>query len=247
MTIITHLRSGLAGLVLGGLAALGPAQAAPFPVTPQDPGSVFGTNGAATVTITETTLRPSGIGVRAGGFALSAAPLGNFIAWCLDIGTYLRVPSNYRITDTPFADTSGAMSAAQTGGVQRLFDTGFAGLDLGSNVDSAAFQLALWTAFYDPGSTSLAAGAFTATAANATGTAAIARAEELLATAADPLAVITQRWTLTFLESADTLNGKHKSQNLVTASPIPLPAGILLLLGGLGAFGLVARRRRALS
>jgi len=29
--------------------------------------------------------------------------------------------------------------------------------------------------------------------------------------------------------------------------PIPLPAGFVLLLGGLGAFGLVARRRRALS
>ena len=52
-----------------------------------------------------------------------------------------------------------------------------------------------------------------------------------------------RQFDLTFLEGE--LNGDVHSQNLVTASPVPLPATALLLVGALGGLGALRRKRRA--
>lgn len=213
------------------------AGAAPVEISKQQ-NSVFGTNGSASVTITDTPLRPGGIGTRAGGFALKGGGLGDFVAWCLDITTYLKLASNYEVTEdsagyAPFPNTT-MLSQAQKSRVQSLFDTAFSMLDLTTATDSGGFQLALWeVVFEDSGSYNITSGDFTATGhQNAQN-----KANELLEGMGGP---ITQSYRLTFLESQD-----HHSQNLVTAAPIPLPAAGFLLLGALGGLAAAARRKNA--
>lgn len=48
-------------------------------------------------------------------------------------------------------------------------------------------------------------------------------------------------WNLTFLESQDT----PTRQNLVTVTPVPVPAAAGLMLLALGGLAAVGRRRRA--
>ena len=55
----------------------------------------------------------------------------------------------------------------------------------------------------------------------------------------------TQSYKLTFLESNDQRGNSQYSQNLVTASPVPLPAAGFLLIGALGGLAAVGRRKRA--
>ena len=229
-------------VLASGLLAL-PAAAATLTISSQG-SNIFGSNGNSSVTITEATLRPGGIGVLAGGFAVTGNLDGvgaaeNFIAWCLDISTTLRLPSTYTTTTTPFA--SGPLSPPRISTIERLFETGLSTLNLGNNADSAGFQLALWEVLYEnSGTLSLGTGNFSANHA----TAAIAVANTLLGNLA--LGPVTRDYNLTFLQSNDphnTVDG-HYSQHLVTATPVPLPAGGVLLLAGLGALGALRRRAR---
>ncbi|WP_245306207.1 VPLPA-CTERM sorting domain-containing protein [Roseovarius aestuariivivens] len=224
---------------LFSIAALS-AHATPVPVSKQS-SSVFGSNGSAAVTITDDIELPSGLSTLAGGFDLSSGPLGDFVAWCLDISTYLRLSSNYEITeDSAGFDPFGTArpTLAQKFNVQALFNTGFSSLDLTSDADSAGFQLALWEVTYeDSGSFDVNSGDFNVTGNSAART----RANQLLGGINGPK---TQSYRLTFLESTDTYYGSHKSQHLVTASPIPLPAAGFLLLGALGGLGFVGKRRK---
>lgn len=216
-----------------------PASAVTLTITTQTT-SVFGGNGNSSATLYGATLPLRGLGVRAGGFAvkgdLHGTGIENFTAWCLDIATRLRLPSTYTTTDTPFA--SGLISATTMANIERLFETGFKTLDLSRSSQSAGFQLALWEVMYETSGTfGLGAGAFRA----ANSSAAITRANALLTGMIGP---VTQEYDMTFLQSNDNRTpGGHYSQHLITVSAVPLPAGGVLLLAGLGA--LAALRRRA--
>lgn len=230
-------------LAAGVSIAATAAHATPVLISQQE-SDVFASNGRAAVKITDDVARPTRARVHAGGFALTSAALGDFLAWCLDISTALRLSSNYHVDEDapgliPFPNTT-PYDLGRKADVQALFDTAFSGLDLTSNEDSAGFQLALWEVIYeDTGTFDVNTGDF-----NAYGSAGVRdRANEILGGIDGPT---TQKYRLTFLESADT-RGKRKyqkSQNLVTVSPIPLPAAGVLLLGALGGLGLMRRRKK---
>ena len=245
------LRLFCSALALAASLAL-PASAAVTLTVTQSGATIFGTNGNSSATVVETTLRPLGLGVLAGGFAVKGNLDGLgadefFTAWCLDIATYLRLPSIYTTTTTPFS--SGALTLAKISNIERLFETGYKSLDVTDNIKSAGFQLALWEVLYEnSGTFNLAIGNFSVSSS-----AAIAAGQALLNGMAG---AINWNYDLTFLQSNDPRNTTdgHYSQHLVTANTglqlvaaVPLPAGGVLLLAGLGALAALRRRRAGTS
>lgn len=193
-----------------------------------------------TVTITSAPIAPAASHVYAFGFRMEAAtdPLTEFLAWCLDIGSFLNVsgPAPYTITGSPFSNSYG-LDAGERARVQAVFDANFATLDVGDGNAAAGFQLALWDALYD-NDWKAGAGAFAATA-----DAAILGLADGYLTAAQSYTGGKQ-FNMTFYESTPG-TGQTKHQNLVSVAPVPLPAAGLLLLGALGGLAALRRRRRA--
>ncbi|NJS37723.1 MAG: VPLPA-CTERM sorting domain-containing protein [Rhodobacteraceae bacterium] len=174
------------------------------------------------------------VDVTAGG-----SVLGKFVAWCLDLEHFLApngVATPYMVTKTPFSNSYG-LSRAEMKLVQSVFDANFAGVKLNSNTQAAAFQVALWNALYD-GDAAAGRGTF-AIKSDESGEEIIKQANKYLEAAKtfDGKKV----WNLTFLESKD----KSTRQNLVTVTPVPVPAAAGLMLLALGGLAAVGRRRRA--
>ena len=211
-------------------------------------------SGLGTVNVTNV---PTGSGVSTGvknaaAFNMSstdaAAPssLTSFVAWCLDLAATVATGGEYRytVTEDPFGNSFG-LSPVQENRVQRLFDRHYADIkaDYNNQLNVVAFQLALWEAVYeaDANTPSVSADLFRAVDAGVAGAA--ARANTFL----DQAMAYTgsQQWILTFLQS-DPLQGQARSQNLVTATVIPLPATGFMMLSvmGLGGIGVMVRRRR---
>jgi hypothetical protein len=203
--------------------------------------SVFNGNGNTAVRVEG---GPRAVDALAGGFALSDS-ITDFVAWCLDIGNNLHIPSTgtaYHETSTPFAGTTGEIAPPRLGSIRALFETSFSTLDLASNAQSAGFQLALWEILYETSGTfDLTSGSFRQTRGTAAADAANAEANGFLMALGGP---VTQGYRLTFFESGTNGQGKQLSQNLVTVSEVPLPAAGLLLVAGLGGFAALKRRRK---
>lgn len=196
-----------------------------------------------TVEITNAPVTPTARHVYAFGFNMEAAtdPLTEFLAWCLDIESYLGARNQakpYTITDGPFSNSYG-LDSDQRARVQAVFDANFATLDASDGYEAAGFQLALWDALYDD-DWAAGAGAFAATADS--GGSILGLANGYLGNAANYMANNGPRlFNMTFWESAPGVNG-IKHQNLVSVAPVPLPAAGWLMIVGLG--GLAAQRRR---
>jgi hypothetical protein len=199
----------------------------------QQASDVFNGNGSAGATIT---YNGSSRGVQAGGFALDSADLGgNFVGWCLDILHNLTLASNYEVTTQPFLGVLIPDSVLDN--IEALFNTAYAGLTLSDDGQSAGFQLALWELLYETDTQfDVTQGIFHASSS----TAAINAATGFLAGLGGP---VTGNYNLTYLQSADR---RVRSQNLVSASAVPLPAAGLLLLAAIGGLG-VTRRRKGIA
>lgn len=176
--------------------------------------------------------------VAAGGFDMNdstSGGLGDFVAWCLDLGAFLGTSGSheYEVTDTPFQNGSEAILDAGMARISAVFNANFDDSVLASSNASSAFQLALWEVVYDD-DMDITAGVFQASSSSSVESLAMS-----YLTAANEYEG-ANLWDLSYLEST----AANRSQNLVTAelSAVPLPATGLLLIGALG--GLVAARRR---
>ena len=186
---------------------------------------------------------PSRVG--ASGFEMTdtSGTLGSFVAWCLDIAHYLMGTGDsqdYIVTSNPYSNSDG-LSAIARDRVQSVFDANYESVDFSIGDQAAAFQMALWeAAFETAGTLSVLDGAFQA---NSSGSTALANS---YLTSADSYAG-DKVWKLTFLEvdGYDSDRGMRTGQNLVTVSPIPVPAAGVMLLTGLLGFGALSRRRKS--
>lgn len=236
-------RAALGVVVAASIFALaGSGTASAATLYQVSPTSAFGSNASSTVSIERGSYDVTS---QAGGFSLTTAP-GNpgasFVAWCLDIFTSLDLPETYNITTTPFSQTSGTISPTRLSNIQKLFNTGYSTAMLTNGAKSAGFQLALWELLYETaGSFNLYTGFFNAES----NTAARNFANEFLGNLGN---VATSAYQLVFYESAESTrrgNEIQLSQNLVSVTPVPLPAaGLLLGAGVLGLFGLKRMKRR---
>jgi hypothetical protein len=236
--------SALSGAVALTLLA-GTATAGQIALTYQGP-SVPAEGGRQTATITVDgidEINDSPVQVFSYGFNMrdEGGTLGSFLAWCLDVGSFLSTSATvarpYIITETPFSNSFG-LDTTQRARVQSVFDANFGDLDATNGVEAAGFQLALWDAVYDGDwDVQGVGGVFSASASDDV----IAKANFYLVAARDYNG--GQAFAMTFLESSPAL-GQTKYQNLVTVSPVPIPAAGGMLLLALGGLGLAARRRR---
>ncbi|WP_255552387.1 VPLPA-CTERM sorting domain-containing protein [Maritimibacter dapengensis] len=163
--------------------------------------------------------------------------LGDFMAWCLDIGSYLSTSSTagrpYTTTDAPFSNSFGVTKSR----IQSVFDANFASVDTSDGKQAAAFQVALWNMVYDDDADA-GSGTFAVTADSGV----MSLANDYLAEAASFTG--DKAYRLTFLESTPGRYEK-KYQNLVTIAPVPIPAAGGLLIMALGGLGFASRRRKS--
>ena len=158
----------------------------------------------------------------------------SIIAWCMDLSAFLNQGTRDYVESSSFV--TGVNEVAGAGQrVQQLFDAVFHLIDPTDLADSAAMQTAIWEAIYDD-DWSLDSGSFQVSAPGGV----VGDAQDLL----DLAAAYTggQKWRMTYFDAS---GDPEKQQNVGTAAPIPLPAAGWLLLGGLGALGAAARRRKA--
>lgn len=130
-----------------------------------------------------------------------------------------------------------SFSGVQAQRLQALFSTEYAHLN--TYTDKAAFQVAVWEIMRETGGTlDAGAGSFHLLGNDAASTQVTALANSFMATAASYNGPAL--YTLTRLSN-------NNLQDLVTAAaiagPVPEPETYALLLAGLGAIGLMARRR----
>jgi hypothetical protein len=159
-----------------------------------------------------------------------------FRSFCADFFQDVALGNDYTYNPVPFAqlpDVAG--NATKVAKIQELFDRFY---DVATDAEKGgAFQLALWEILYDPETTDLSSGNFTAIGPGNPSSIGVAQGWLNLigdSSIADP----AQKYTLTGL-----LSGTNQDQIVPTADPVPAPAGVVLL--AIGAAGLIARRRFA--
>ena len=176
----------------------------------------------------------------AGLFRMKDEDGNSLLTWCIDL--FNTVKNHWEYTaGKDFVPVPGQVNtAAVTSNIKKLFTAHYADA-LASASNAAAFQLALWEITVDTqadgSGLDLTVGRFQK---NANGS--------VYNTAANFLASVPgageDGYGLTFFDSVTDANGRA-SQNLVSATPVPLPAGFLLLATGMAGLGIMRRRRDA--
>ena len=236
------MRPSLRRLTAAAVIAIAPASASAATVTLSQQTNVgaywgiFGGNGHAAVSVTSASAPATTYNGVGGGFDLVGSDgIGAFTAFCIDLMQYLILPASYITSAMPntFPDSRVAT-------LERLFETGYKGLDLTNSAKSAGFQLAVWEIAFENDS---AYNAYDINSGNfksnllGPGNAAAAFAQTLLNGLGGP---VTQNYKFSFFLSGTT-------QDLVSVSAVPLPAAGLLLMAGLGGLAALRRKRKALA
>lgn len=215
-------------------AAAGAASAATVDVGRQNAGSDYGAPGERYVELAKINFKGHNTGVTPGVLRLQELASGNkFAAFCVDLATSLNIPATYdKLTGSLFSDSI-------TDNISRLVNAYFP--TVSSTAQGAGLQLAIWEVIYDDGNLDLSTGDFKVTQASV---GALSYATQYLTgLAALPT---TGRYNVTFYQGdgSQSTGGVGDSQDVIGVSPIPLPAGVLLLGGALAGLGVVGAKRR---
>lgn len=192
-----------------------------------------------------------GSSVGGGGFGVDVTEagsgdlIGSFISWCIELTQFIN--SNATIEgyvqsfdngDTGQAGTPLAPEISDD--EELLLSSLFSQNSLvanggGTKAENDAFQLAVWDIAYNGGTASFGSFDFTSSGAgNLSGSSEAGAALSLLSS----LDSTGGNYSFTYYLS----NG---NQDQLVGAQVPLPAGVVLLLGGLGAFGVMRRRQKA--
>ena len=219
-------RVALSAVAAGMLAVATPAAASTVNLT-QSFGTEWAENGDGDK------LRAGGISISVDGrnngnpFGVNAGAFGvtdgatDWLAFCIDLYQNFNIPADFDVVAGPAFPIVDRLN--------KLYTTYFEDVDTGT--EAAAFQIAIWEIVSD-GTLDLHNGVFELVTAGSS--------------------VVTQ--VNTYLTGLDQQTGggyaftflkNDHYQDLVIASPVPLPAGALLLLGALGAMGVARRKAKA--
>ena len=217
----------LSAITAAALAFAAPAAASTVTLSQTNPDTVWARNGDGDVLSEDVTIffrgRPMGdrrLNVAAGAFGVSDGG-SDWLAFCIDLFQTYNIPADFDVVGAPGGEGSPFFQR-----LDKLYTSYFAGVD--TSVEAAAFQIAIWEILYD-GSFNLVDGEFRLAGVG----------DAVLSQVKAYLAGLDQQsgggYAFTFLKN-------DGYQDLVIASPVPLPAGALLLLGALGAMGVVRRK-----
>lgn len=224
------MKNALIGAAVAAMVSAGAASAGTVKVSFQQPGGLFGVNNLYQKVTVATTGPGIDREVSAGMFHMTGdGGMGDFLAFCVDLVQFIADPTTYTVDPNLYTgDTLTNMN--------KLFYSALGGASLGwvidTSLEAAGLQVALWEVMLDTDNgLDLEDGAFEMSG-NA---AAQAQAQTYLD---GMLGARDDAYDLTFLYSAE-------KQDVVTVSPIPLPAAGLLMMFALGGLGVASRRRKA--
>lgn len=165
--------------------------------------------------------------VSVGGFSmLNTSTNQSLITWCVDVFDWLHNASY---------NNGNASNINNFAKLQQLVNQDYSLVN--NATSSAAFQLAVWEIVNETSTTplSLSGGRFTATGSSA----AMTLANNWLQLNNS----VTGNYNIASYIYGDGTMPNGVTQNLISMSPVPLPAAGLLMLSALGLGGLVTRRR----
>ena len=180
------------------------------------------------------------IDIKAGSYSISAysgqlsgvLDGSSFKTYCVDIYQDAYLGATYTDYTTVSGASASAFGAVKSTELDHLLSYLSTHYDTSKSLDSAVAQAAVWEVIYEVGTTyDLLHGNFTAYSGSATTEAAFA--------SFDWNAVGSTAITL----HADQLHSA-KEQDFIRVTPVPEASTYAMMIGGLGALGFVARRRR---
>lgn len=156
----------------------------------------------------------------------------SFLAYCIDPAQWASsTPTVYTVSNLS------ALGSSQAADVTKLYSQSYAGTS-GNNINSAAFQIALWELAKDDGV--LTTGTVHTT--SSTNASVLAAANSMINSAKTGVAGST---SYSFNLYTSNTQQDYLVASVSSVSPVPEPNTYALMIAGLGLIGFTASRRRA--